>query len=521
MADHSQAIERYCRDHLHGSCHVDDKTRSRYATDMSLYRVVPQAVIRPADTEDVCRMVGFAAEHRVPLTARGGGSGTAGAALGAGIILLLDSRSGFTGIGKITQENDDVRVTAGSAVRHDRLQKKLSQAGLFLPSDPSSGPLSYLGGNIATRASGPHALRHGAIDRYLRSLRLVTASGDVVDTSRPDGIPQGLSNGLHAIRRKLLCDAENSARLREKQRIKSASGYNLGAFLSQAEPAHIITRLMAGSIGTLGIVTEATLSAEALDSRSALTVFYLENIADACRTVALCRERGATSIELIDARTVSLSRASGSAGFLPKGAYNLVVAESTGSSASEAAREVRAEVEGSGVARVHPTEVALSPDQIEQFWKLRKRLLFVVRNGLENHTAYSVVNDVAVAPERLEELVTAARDIFSRHNLPAAVYGHAGSGNLHLRPLFPNNHPDLRGLIKRVADDVYGAVLRLDGTVTGEHGMGRLRAPYLKAEWGENLWKAMKSIKELFDPQDILNPETMFAEDLRTELFDL
>jgi FAD/FMN-containing dehydrogenase len=122
-----------------------------------------------------------------------------------------------------------------------------------------------------------------------------------------------------------------------------------------------------------------------------------------------------------------------------------------------------------------------------------------------------VVNDVGVPPERLAVFISDVQKVFTRNGITALVYGHAGNGNLHLRPLFDVSLPDLQGRIRRLADDVYETVIRHSGTITAEHGMGRLRAPYLKREWGESLYGYMREIKAILDPQGILNPGVMFS----------
>jgi FAD/FMN-containing dehydrogenase len=143
---------------------------------------------------------------------------------------------------------------------------------------------------------------------------------------------------------------------------------------------------------------------------------------------------------------------------------------------------------------------------------VRKSLFPTLRNYRGHLKALSVVNDVGVDPSYLANLILELQAIFDRHQLLAAIYGHAGSGNLHLRPLFDTTDPNLPQLLVRVADDVYEAVLRYDGTITAEHGMGRLRVPYLVREWGETIVEYMRRVKDIFDPEDVLNPGVMFGD---------
>jgi glycolate oxidase len=158
-------------------------------------------------------------------------------------------------------------------------------------------------------------------------------------------------------------------------------------------------------------------------------------------------------------------------------------------------------------------------DEAEQarLWKARKSLLPAVRNYRPPLKALSLVNDVGVDVAHLADFIFDVEAVFARHGLVAAIYGHAGSGNLHLRPLFDVSDPGLPALLTQVADEVYEAVFRYDGTITAEHGMGRLRVPYLTGEWGETITGYMRRVKEIFDPNDLLNPDVMFGDRALTD----
>ena len=157
-----------------------------------------------------------------------------------------------------------------------------------------------------------------------------------------------------------------------------------------------------------------------------------------------------------------------------------------------------------------PPAVATSDDEIEQIWSVRKQLLWLVGHPGPGLRALGVVNDVGVPVGNLAGFIHDVQAVFRKHGIEPLVYGHAGNGNLHLRPLFNVTLPDLTGRIRRLADDVYETVFRHGGTLTAEHGMGRLRAPYLRREWGDALYNYMREVKAIFDPRDILNPGVMF-----------
>jgi len=177
----SDILTKALRQRVQGEVLADEKTLSRHATDMSMYRIQPLAVVLPENAHDVVATIRFAAQEGIPVTCRGGGSSTAGSALGRGIILSFQRRGPMSRILDFSEVDGEPRVRVEPALVHDDLQTFLRERGLYLPSDPSSGAISVLGGNVATKASGPHALRHGSIDRYLRHLQFITARGELVD----------------------------------------------------------------------------------------------------------------------------------------------------------------------------------------------------------------------------------------------------------------------------------------------------------------------------------------------------
>ncbi len=164
-----------------------------------------------------------------------------------------------------------------------------------------------------------------------------------------------------------------------------------------------------------------------------------------------------------------------------------------------------------------PVSVGGGEEQ-ERLWKVRKALLPLVRGQGRRRRALSVVNDVGVPVASLPDFIEDVEAIFGRLGLEAAIYGHAGSGNLHLRPFFDADSPDLKQLLQRVAGEVYKAVFHYNGTITAEHGMGRLRAPFLKEEWGESVYGYMRRVKRIFDPDNLFNPEAMFSNRPVTDL---
>lgn len=508
-----ETVGKLLREHVLGEVWTDPAQLARLSRDQSIYRIAPLAAVVPEDGIDVVAAVRVCRELSVPLTCRGGGSSTAGAALGRGVAMLFP-RSGPMGACRIYDGGGGVPFLAGGpGLLHDDLQAALAGEGRFLPADPSSGSMCLLGGNVATKASGPHALRHGSIDRYLASVEFVTADGDIVDTARPETIPAPWAEGLRQLARDLTPD--DRAVLARRRGRKIASGYNLFPFLDGGDdPARLLTGLLAGSVGTLGIVTEARLRSEPRPEGLAALLLFFADLSVAGEAVQVLLNHAPAAIEIMNARTVEMVRRvrPGLAAELPPGSAHMLLAEFTGTDCPGQARAAEQAVLEAGLQPARPAVTVTGADEVEHLWKLRKALLPIVRGFSRDHRPFSVVNDVGVPPARLATFIGEIETLFDELDLPAAIYGHAGSGNLHLRPLFDLGRKDLAALLERTTDAVYERVFRHDGTITAEHGMGPVRAPYLRREWGDSLYGAMRQVKHLLDSADLLNPGAMFAQ---------
>ncbi len=490
---------------------VDEKALARYATDQSMYQVRPLAVVIPRDLEDVVAVVRFTRQEGIPLTPRAGGSSTTGSSLGRGIILAFSKAGPMNRVLGFDQVGGEPQVTVEPGLLHNDLQHFLRERGLYLPADPSSGAICLLGGNVATKASGPHALKHGSIDRYLRHLQFVTVEGQVVDTADEESIPPRIREGVLALRDTILADAQAVRRLEARQNMKLASGYNLFTFLRHRQVGEFVAQLMVGSVGTLGVITQATLRAEPYVEGKATTMLYFRNLHQAGDAVQHIKSLEVAAIEVINHRTITIVRKRQPDLEVPDGEAHLLLVEYEGPERHEQIAQVERLLKENGYDLARPPITVEDEEEQAWLWKVRKGLLPAILGYRRDRKALSLVNDVGVDVAHLADFIRDVEAIFARHGLVAAIYGHAGSGNLHLRPLFDPNDPDLPALLTRVADEVYEAVLRYDGTITAEHGMGRLRTPYLAREWGETMIGYMRRVKEIFDPDDLLNPEVMFS----------
>ncbi len=494
-------IRAYLREQIKGTWKMDRESTRPYAKDQSVFRLSPIAVVVPRDREDLARVLALGREEGIAITPRTGGSSTGGCAVGSGIVVDLRGEE-FSGLTTVEATNGGPAVVAGPGVRHDRVQNAFRDRGYYLPSDPSSGPLSFLGGNIATKASGAHALRYGAIDRYLSRVEVMLSDGTLIRSA--DALPGEATEALARVPR---------ARLSHPGLLKCASGYNLLGFRRADTPERRLAALVCGAVGTLGVVTEATLSGEVRQQRRSVAVLGFPDAREATASVPGLLTEEPSAIELLDEGCVAL---------MPPGLFDSLEETRKGQSRSRRGAILIVEVEGAACeerARKAASEADPSfswvwegesdAKVIEELWKGRKRMLFSVKQDAGGDGAPSLINDIGVPVRSLSSFVDDVGRLVGSYCPKLYVYGHAGSGNLHLRP-------DVRGVPGKrqvaMARAVYELVLAYDGTVTGEHGMGRLRAPWLLREWGSEVWGTMRALKNAMDPAGIMNPETMFTE---------
>jgi glycolate oxidase len=496
---------------LRGVVAADERTLSRYSVDQSIYQIQPLLVAFPEDIDDVIEITRFASEEGLPLTARAGGTSTAGSALGRGILMVFARGGPLNRIVSLEERAGEQIIAVEPGVLHADMQHYLRQQGRYVPADPSSANICLLGGNIATKASGPHALKHGSIDRYLHSLQFVTTRGELVDTSDAASIPDYLQQGVARVQRALLADETSTRRLQSRIHRKLASGYNLFTFLRDSSPADWIAQLLVGSVGTLGIITGAQLRTEPYEEGRSTSLLYFRHLREAGDAVQHIKALNVAAIEIMNYRSLRIVAERYPDTPVPAGEAHTLLVEYEGPERHDQAASVERIVAEHAYAMAEPPRTMEGEEEQEDLWKARKALLPAVRSYRPNLKAPSLVNDVGLEPAYLADFIEDVEAIFDHHGVVAAIYGHAGSGNLHLRPLFDVGAHDLQERMTRLTDDVYAALFKYDGTITAEHGMGRVRAPYLVQEWGDVMVDYMRQIKDVFDPDGLLNPEVMFS----------
>ena len=260
-------------------------------------------------------------------------------------------------------------------------------------------------------------------------------------------------------------------------------------------------------------------------SRSFTTMrLFFNNLESASEVVIELIKYDIAAIELVNKETAQIiNKRSPRNTKQPE--YDTLLVEFSGDNVDELIHEVKRVISTKDFHLAKKPETATSEEEINRLWKVRKNILPIISRPGSHLKALPVINDIGVPPKQLAKFIADLRGIFLKHSLEVIMYGHAGSGNLHLRPLFDVKSKGIKKRIASVANEVYDLVINYDGTITAEHGMGRLRAPFLKREWGSEVYGYMKKVKDIFDPDDLFNPGVMFSdlsitENMRQDIFE-
>jgi glycolate oxidase len=428
-----------------------------YSYDSSEHSHRPDCAVWATTTEQVSQILKLANEHRIPVIPRGAGTGLSGMAVPVkgGIVLDLNR---MNQIEQISIEDRFAVVQPG--VVYADLEKALAPYGFCFPPDPGSGTVCTLGGNVSTNAGGVKGAKYGTTRDYVLGLEVVLADGRVMNTGSAT--------------------------------IKCVSGYDL-------------TRLMVGSEGTLGVVTKITLKINPKPTASSTAVATFENLGDAGRAVTQIMSSGIIPavMEILDRPTITAINQNTDLG-LPEVDAMLLV-ETDGYTQTETDHQLE-----KIVAVFHannPLEVkqAKSEEEALDLWKARKSA-YAVLARIQTHF---VLEDVTVPMGKIADLLRGIGEISEKYKLQIATFGHAGDGNLHPQILYDGYNPEEVERMEKAVADLFQLSIDLNGTLTGEHGIGIAKAPFMAMEHDPVEMDAMRLVKRAFDPNNILNPGKM------------
>lgn len=510
-------VAHYLQEHLLGEVVISNDVRAYFSTDASIFQLSPSVVVYPRNESDVRKVARFAwqlAERGrvLPLTARGAGSDQGGAALGGGAILAFPAH--MNRILELDSKSGQVVVEPG--INYGKLQQALQTHGRFLPPYPSSLEYSTVGGALANNASGEKSVKYGDTRAFTKSLRVVLANGEVIETGRLGkrelNKKLGLATFEGEIYRALDALLEEQQPLLDKVHFnvtKNTAGYDLWD-VKHKDGSFDLTPLFVGSQGTLGIITEATLETELHSPEVTLVAGYFDDVTAAAAAVQELRKlpEMPSSIEMVDANLLDLvyqlnpNQLKEFERPFPQ-VILFVEFDSPSDRTQKKLTKRTAKIMDKLAARY---QVETEPEAQERLWRLRHTAAMVVAHAEGNLKAVPIIEDGVVPVDQLEAFVNGVYQIFQKHHLRVAVWGHVGDANLHVQPFLDLAQLGDRQKVFRLMEEYYALVLGLGGTTSGEHNDGRLRAPYLERQYGPEIYALFQKVKQIFDPHAMLNP---------------
>lgn len=481
-----------------GTFDTSDVARALFAEGAGIYRIVPAAVAVPADVEDVARLARWASATGTALIPRAAGSGMAGGNVGEGVV--VDMRRPFRG--PVTVDPERKIARAGAGVSYRDLNGAAAAYGLRLPPDPSSGAFCTIGGMVATNAAGSRTHKYGAIRAWVESVGFVTAEGEIGRAGTLDPARSALTT---AAERRLLDDVAPYLRGHQlpieeagPRTRKNASGYRL----AHNDDSGWIRHLLIGSEGTLALLTDVAVRLAPLPGEPTTLLLTLRSLEDVAPAVMALDPLGPAAVELLDRTYLDFVRAAAQSRVPPETEAVLLV-EFEGRPPADAARAV------AGIAAT--TAFADTPEAASRLWELRHLASPILAGLPDSMRSLQVVEDGCVPLERLGEYITGLRRIAAASGFEIVIFGHAGDGNVHANLLADVTAADLAPRLHQVLSEATTLVIGLGGSPTGEHGDGRLRAPFLEQLYGPVYAEACRRVKAAFDPAGILNPGVKLA----------
>jgi glycolate oxidase len=426
-----------------------------YSFDGTFAEHRPDVAVLPTTTEQVSRVLALAGREHIPVVPRGMASGLAAASIpfSGGIALSLTRMNRIL---EMDAENRTVRVEAGVVTAE--LQAEVEKRGLFYPPDPASNRQSTIGGNIACNAGGPRCLKYGVTGDYVMGLTVVLPDGQVLQTGG--------------------------------KAIKNVVGYDL-------------TSLFVGSEGTLGVITEALLrlTTKPRFVRTARAEF--PSLEDASRTVNAILSAGIVpaTLELMDETAIACIEEALGLG-LPLDVEAMLIIETDGSDEEAVVREIEAVAQICRENGARQVNVAQDEEERASLWRARRS----VSPSLARKAPNKLGEDITVPRSAIPEAIRRIKAISAKYGLPIVVFGHAGDGNLHPNILFDKRNPEQWAKIEPMVGEIFGVALELEGTLSGEHGVGTLKRPYMEQALGPISVEVQRRIKQALDPLNIMNP---------------
>jgi len=527
-------IEKKLREIFRGEITQDKKVLDEFSRDASIFEIKPRVVVSPKDKDDVENLVRFVSENKrydesLSLTPRSAGTDMSGGPLTDSI--SVDFLKHFQGILNIDKTNQTATVLPGTFYRD--FEKETLAQDLLLPCYTASRDLNTLGGMVANNSGGEKTLKYGKTEDYVESLKMVFSDGieRIVKPLSKDELDSKISKGgfegeIYEKVWKLIQENEEVLKAAKPNVSKNSAGYLLWNVWDGK--TFDLIKLIVGSQGTLGMVTEVKLRLVKPKKHSTLLVMFLRDFKNLSEIVRKTLLHKPESFESYDDQTTkvalrfmpSLLKFMGvknmfSLGlkFWPEALMALtggipklvMVAEFTGDSEEEIykkAEEAKKDLKDL-CAKIRITK---NDAEEEKYWTVRRQSFNLLRHHVQGKHTAPFIDDISVRPEHLPKFLPRLQEIMNQYDILYTIAGHIGDGNFHIIPLMNFKRPDFEKIIRNLSKEVYDLVLEFEGSITGEHNDGLIRTPFLQQMYGDKVVQLFRETKNIFDPQNIFNP---------------
>jgi len=508
-------LSQHLRKHLRGEVHDDKNTLRQFATDGSIFTVMPRAVVYPRDITDVRKLLRFSwqlAERgkKLPITCRGRGTDQSGAALSEGIVAVLPAH-----MNKLMDIDRDT-VTVQPGMVYGDLLRTLASHDRMLPVYPASMEYSTVGGAVANNASGEKSVKYGTTLDFISELEVVLADGDVIRTrllsKRDLNKKKGQSDFEGEIYRAIDGLLVDHADVIEEARLnvsKNTAGYNVWD-VKHKDGSFNLTPLIAGSQGTLGIVSEITFrTIPQLQDTYLLNLGFdrLQDVEDALNVI---HSMNPSAVEMVDEKLLRYLQEHAPEKL--KGLYDdnslpKVVLLVEFDDEKETTRRRKTKKLLKQLREITSfSELYTDIEDQERAWDIRRSVSDLMWRMHGKKRAVPVIDDAIVPMDKLTEFYENATRLLRQHQLEAALWGHAGDGHIKIQPLIDLDSVQGRQSITKLLKDYHQLVAEMGGSISAAHNDGRIRGPYIKDLYGEEMFKLFTEIKNIFDPHQSLNP---------------
>lgn len=454
---------------ISGQIHTEKEFLSYYSVDASSYQIRPRIVIFPKSVMDIQKIVKFAQKNNTSITTRGAGTGLVGSALNSGIILDMKYFNHITILKN--------QIIVGTGTTKGELDKKLTSRAKFFPPNPSIGPYCSVGGMIGNNASGSHTLKYGSVIDNIDKITFVDKDANVI--TLPD-------NKKYA--KKILAIAKKIDKRKFPNVSKNSCGYRLDAIKTIKDTPKII----AGSEGTLGIVTSAKLKIKNTPKQKKLFIIEYTTEKNAAIECANILKTKPSALEFVDKKTLDNIDFKFS-----ENARCLLFVEYD-SKISQSEKRLAKSISG------HIVKILKNKADLSKWWKYRdSALAYSLKTIPKSKKIPHLIEDAVVPINSLPKLFFTIQKINKMYQTESICYGHAGNANIHVRLV--SSRRNLK-ILKNIADTYFSQIIRLGGSITGEHGDGLARTEFIKKQYGQKNHQAFRELKQFFDPRSLFNP---------------